>query len=376
MSILKLADREPIDMTRTMPPDIAGLNLRIRASLANVANLDDLDFMVQRHRFFGSESEKELAADWLGKRLGFTPSADRLYISGGTQNCLQILMPRLVGTGNCLATEMMSYAGISQICRLFDIRVAGVEIDEYGLVPDAFARVCERERPKVLYCNPTIHNPTTSILSVSRRSEIAEIARRNGVIIIEDDVHGKLMPNAPPPIASIAPDITWYLMSVSKCIGMGLRVAFLVSPEDEAAFLDLCTPIQSISSWFVPGISSAIVADLIKSGAADEIATEIQKEVAARQAIASGALKGFSFLSKNASLHLWLSLPDHWKVSDLVSAVRRDNVLMRASDLFNAGGITMPNKVRLSLVAPKTRAELSFALERIVENLNRYPPAV
>nr|WP_274617532.1 PLP-dependent aminotransferase family protein [Bradyrhizobium oropedii] len=355
-----------------MPPEILGLTRRIQEALAHVAQSGDLDHLIQRHHFFGTDGERAVGASWLSHRLGFDPGIDRLFITGGTQNCLEILMPRLVGTGGCVATEMLSYAGNTQVCKLFGIRVVGVEIDEYGILPDAFAQVCERHHPKVLYCNPTIHNPTTSNLPEDRRRAIAEIARRHGVIIIEDDVHAKLAPGAFPTIMSIAPDITWYLMSVSKCIGMGLRTAFLVAP-DARALIDLREPIQSISSWFVPGISSVVVTHLIKTGAADEIAASIREEVAARQAIATEALDGFDFQTKINALHLWLSLPDRWSVRELVAAVRPHNVVVRPSDLCNAGGIMMPNKVRLSLVAPRSKRDLAYAVKIIADNLRREP---
>lgn len=360
----------PVDMTRTMPPKIPGLNARIRDTLAHVSDLPDLDTIVQRHRFFGSQNERKTAADWLSPRLGFIPDIDQLYLTSGTQACLKILLPRLVGSNNCIATEMMSYAGITQCAQLFGIRVVGVEIDDQGIIPEAFETICQRDRPKALYCNPTIHNPTTSILPAQRRRDIADIARNHGVAIIEDDVHGKLVTDAPPAIAAIAPDITWYLMSVSKCIGMGLRVAFIVAPN-VASLTELRASIPSVSSWFVSGISSAIVTRLIDTGGADAIAGEIREEVRERQSMASTVLDGLNFQTKSAALHLWLDLPTNWNVADLVAAVEPQNVIIRRSDLFNAGGVAMPNKLRLSLVAPESRADLRYSLEVLRRTLER-----
>lgn len=361
-----------IDMTRTMPPEMPEAREIFQSALQYVASLDTLDLVVQRHRFFGTEGERTLASEWLSDRLGFRPSLEQIYITGGTQNTLQILLPRLCGTEGVVATEMLSYAGIPQICALYGIRVVGIEIDELGIIPEAFRAACRREKIKVLYCNPTIHNPTTSILPIERRREIAEIAREFGVSIIEDDVHGKLVEGAPAPIASIAPGITWYLMSVSKCIGMGLRAAFLVAPSPQA-LVELRSPIQSISSWFVPGITAAVVAHLIETGAADHISTIIRREVELRQTIASNALAGWTMQTKPNALHMWLDLPEHLSVVQLVEAVRARNVLMRPSDLFNAGNMIMPNSVRLSLVAPKTKADLQHAVTAISDALKAMP---
>lgn len=357
-----------IDMTRTMPPHVPRFSGFIQDALSHVSQMDDLANIVQRHRFFGSDAERTLVAKWLAKRLGFEPATDRLHVTGGTQNTLKILLPRLVGIGGCVASEMLSYAGTTQVSGLFGMKLVGVPIDDDGIVPGEFAKVCEKERPKVLYCNPTIHNPTTSILPESRRYEIAEIARRYGVAVIEDDVHGMIVPDAPPPIASIAPDITWYIMSISKCIGMGLRTAFLVGP-DAQSLVELRAPVQSVSAWFVPGVSMAIVAHLIATGAADEIASLIQEEVEARQAIARKAFEGLEFRSHKNALHLWLGLPHNWTAAQLADAVQPFNVLVRPSDLFNSSDAAMPNYVRLSLVAPHTQDDLSHAVHVIAGQL-------
>ncbi|SJM30217.1 PLP-dependent aminotransferase family protein [Mesorhizobium delmotii] len=361
-----------IDMTRTMPPQIEGFETYIQDGMSYVVGRDDLSQLVQRHRFFGTDSERAVSAEWLSTRLGFRPEADRVFMTGGTQNSLQILLARLGGTAGCVATETLSYAGTTQICGLLGLKLVGIPIDEYGIIPEAFADVCERDRPRVLYCNPTIHNPTTSVLPEARRSAIAEMARKYGVSIIEDDVHGMIALDVPAPIASIAPDITWYIMSVSKCIGMGLRTAFLVAPSS-TALAELRGPVQSISAWFIPAISSALITHLIETGSADEIAMKIRDEVEVRQQIATEALHGQVFHTHKNALHLWLGLPDHWTPTKLAEAVRPFKVQIRPSDLFNAGGMTMPNKIRLSLVAPQTRQDLTNAMVALVKNLRNGP---
>ncbi|WP_426441269.1 hypothetical protein [Bradyrhizobium genosp. P] len=107
---LPISVDQPVDMTRTMPPEISGLKRLIQGALAHVPQLPDPDHLIQRHHFFGTAGERSVAASWLSHRLGFDPGPDRLFVTGGTQNCLEILVPRLGGTRSCVATQMMSYA--------------------------------------------------------------------------------------------------------------------------------------------------------------------------------------------------------------------------------------------------------------------------
>ena len=101
-------------------------------------------------------------------------------------------------------------------------------MDEQGVDADAFADACRRLRPKALYLNPTLLNPTTHTISEPRRLALTAIARRFGVPIIEDDPYGLLPRDAPPAFAALAPELTWHIAGLAKCLGAGLRVAYVV----------------------------------------------------------------------------------------------------------------------------------------------------
>ncbi len=81
-------------------------------------------------------------------------------------------------------------------------------MDDEGIDPDALQAACLRDKPKALYLNPTLLNPTTVTIPEKRREAIARIARRHRLPIIEDDAYGFIPQHGPPPFAAIAPDIT------------------------------------------------------------------------------------------------------------------------------------------------------------------------
>src|SRR6185295_7435370 len=100
---------------------------------------------------------------------------------------------------------------------LLHLRLQGVAFDEHGLRPDAFEAAC-RGGAKALYCVPTLHNPTAAVMPEARRREVAAIARAHGVMVVEDDVHGRLHEDPPPPIASFAPEMSVYLTGTAKSV--------------------------------------------------------------------------------------------------------------------------------------------------------------
>lgn len=141
---------------------------------------------------------------------------DRLIITAGLQHAMTICIAALCEPGDLVLAESLTYPGIRALGIMHHLRLQGVAMDAQGLVPDAFEAACRGGSVHALYTIPTLQNPTATILPEDRRRKIADIARRFDVTIIEDDLYGFHLPDAPPRFAAITPDITIYLTSVSK----------------------------------------------------------------------------------------------------------------------------------------------------------------
>jgi len=134
-------------------------------------------------------------------------------------------------------SESLTYPGARSIAAQLGLRHVGIPMDDEGIDTGAFADACQRLAPRALYLNPTLLNPTTHTISQSRRLEIIDIARRFGVAIVEDDPYGFLPVDGPAPFAALAPDITWHVAGLAKCLGAGLRIAYVVAPDVRSGWL-------------------------------------------------------------------------------------------------------------------------------------------
>jgi len=114
-------------------------------------------------------------------------------------------------------TEGLTYPGIKAAAGKLGLRLVGVAMDEQGILPDALGSACRQHKPKAIYLVPTMHNPTTATQSPSRRKAVAEIIRKAGAILIEDDAYGSLDPSISP-IANLIPERTYLAVCLSKCI--------------------------------------------------------------------------------------------------------------------------------------------------------------
>ncbi|WP_134498903.1 hypothetical protein [Microvirga pakistanensis] len=133
-------------------------------------------------------------------------------------------------------------------------------------------------------------------------------ARRHAVAIIEDDAYGALPRQVPVPIAALAPDLTWHIATLSKCVTPALRTAYVVTPSLSCT-LRLAAEIRAMS-LMMPPLMAALASKWILDGTLDAITAAIREESAARQAIARRILHGFEVEAHPEGHHLWLTLPE------------------------------------------------------------------
>lgn len=358
----------PIDLSRSVPPLPPVLGERLRATLGQLAQRNDLGSLMHLAQPGGSEFDRRQAAAWLEPRFHAALDPSRIVVTNGTQNALFLLFEGLVGQGGLLLAESLSYGVIRALAVRAHIRLMGVPIDEEGVIPEAFETLCQSERPRALYCNPTDQNPTTAIMPEARRVAIAAIARRHGIPIIEDDPLGRLHPDAPPPIAAFAPDVTWYVMGLTKCLAHGLRLAYLVGPS-RLAIEAMIGPAWRLSHWYSQPLAAEVASRWIADGSADAICAAIRAECTARQDLARDILAGADIATHRSGLHLWLRLPPTQDRRDIATQLESDGVLVRPADRFSVDDAPPPNALRLSLSSPVERTQVEVGLHKLAEAL-------
>jgi DNA-binding transcriptional MocR family regulator len=357
-----------IDLSMNVPPHPldAQLDDRILAGLEAVRQQSGLTAFLNYQPPGGSDRELQIAARWMRTRVAHV-RPDRLVIFPGTQAILFNLLAFLARPGDVVLTEALTFPGIKAAAARLGIRLAGVAMDEGGILPDALAKACRELKPKAVYVIPTLHNPTTATLSAERRDAIARIIRDTGTMLIEDDAYG-LLDRSALPIANLIPERTYLATTLSKCIAPALRVAYLVTP-DAAAQQEMRGYLQAAVQMPAP-LMVALVTHWLESGIADRIITAIRNEAIGRQQLAQRALKDFQFLAKPAAHHLWLRLPQGWSRPEVAAHLLRNGLAVIASDAFAIDG-TPPHAARLSLGAARNRAELTQALQILVDALRK-----
>lgn len=366
----------PVDLSMNLPPLPPGSRLQdaIRQGMNwLLANADPSQLLTYRAGC-GTPEERLAGARWLAPTVGEIDPR-RVLVCAGAQTALAAILSTSIGEGGVVLTDHLTYPGIRAAAAQRNVRLLGVAGDAEGMLPEAIDEACRKVAAKAVYCLPTIQNPTTTTMSPERREAIARSARRNGLLILEDDAYG-LLPSSPmPAIASFAPDIAIYCATVSKTITPALRIAYLAVPD--AVHADRLAPALRANILMPSPLLTGLMTKWIDDGDAGAIASAIRTEAAARQQIASTVLPDGSFSAHPEGLHLWLRLPSKWDRRGFVSHLHRQAELaVVPSDAFAVdSGTSVPEAVRISLGAAADRKSLRRALDTVGAALSGEPAA-
>ncbi len=356
------------DLSMNLPPEPTNpaLIARMRDGLAYVS--DNLMDLLRYQSPTGSERDKLAAAMWLAQR-GLVPGMERIVVTPGAHSAITAILKILARPGDAVLCERITYPGFRNIAADRGLTVAGIPMDADGILPDALEAAIVRHRPKALYLNPTLQNPTTLTIPAARRLEIADILVRHGLPLIEDDAYGFVPARSPDPIAVCAPDLTWHIGGLAKCIGAGLRLAYTVAPDTGQAYtLGQALKVQTVMA---SPLTAALATRWIEDGTADQIRRFVRSETAARQAIAAKVFGGLSFRGADNAFNVWLPLPRGVGRADLVARMAGRPVGLMPSDAFTVDAVP-DETVRVCLGGSLSRDALRANLDLLANSIRHH----
>ncbi|MTH78477.1 PLP-dependent aminotransferase family protein [Paracoccus aestuariivivens] len=354
------------DLSMNMPPEVTDPELlaHMREGLASVsANLVSL---LRYQSTTGSDQDKIAASTWLSKR-GMVPSLERIAVTPGAHATMMAILSTIARPGDAILCERITYPGLRAIAARLQLRLVGIAMDEAGVIPELLEVAIERERPKALYLNPTLHNPTTLTIPEWRRLEIAEIITRRRLPAIEDDAYGFIPASAPAPFAALAPGLSWHIGGLAKCIGAGLRLAYVVAPDARAAYA-LAEGLRAVAVMPSP-ICTALMTRWVEDGTADRIRHFLRAESAARQQIAASVLSGFEFRADPNAFNIWLKLPEGAGRAELMGRMAGRHIGLMPADAFTVGA-EPEEHLRICLGGAINREELRAGLLFLANSLS------
>ncbi|MES2052951.1 MAG: PLP-dependent aminotransferase family protein [Pseudomonadota bacterium] len=357
-----------LSMNTPPPPDGVDFDDMLKQGLSQVLMRADAELLMTYQLGGGSDSDRKAGAKWLAPMFGYLDSG-QVVVCPGAQAAIAALILALTEPGDVILAEPTSYPGLRAAAIQFGRRIIAVEADKHGMVPEALSQACRQHKPGLVYLNPTLQNPTAITIPERRRKELASIAKRCNVRIVEDDPYWLLADAPPPPIATFAPEQVYYISTLSKCLTPGLRVAFVLirDPYERERFL---VALRSFALMVAP-LTAALATQWIFDGSADGLMEGVRKEARLRHRMARDILAG-RYSGAGDGLHVWLELPGYWNPSQLARAADSEGIAVTPAEAFATGSGSV-NAIRISLGSIKDRGRLQAGLQRLSHLLARRP---
>lgn len=315
----------------------------------------------------GMAHHRAAGARWLHQQFDMPGKAARVMVTHGAQHALAAVLRTVARAGDTILTESLSYSGMVELARSLRLQVIGLEMDREGLLPHALEHAARTYGSKMLFCTPSLHNPTTATMSLARRKAIATVLERHKMLLMEDVVHAAAMAEPLPAIASMLPGQSFLLSSFSKVMAPGLRVGYL---EASATWLDKVAASIRADCWMVAPLMPEIVTRWLDSGLAEQLVALQRQAIHERLRLAVRCLQGLEFRSAPDLPHLYLPLPEPWTMPTFTAALRQGGVQVRTMDHFAAGRGKLPSAVRVSLNAAASADQLQAGLQVLARLLH------
>lgn len=365
-------DREPdlstglLDLRSPRLPDV-GQELAIAELFPKIAqNRHWLDYPTQKRE----APLRQALCEWLGNRvLGLVGPDDIALTQGGQNSILTVLLCCLRGDRPVVLIEDLAYPGFRYAARLARADVVPVELDEEGIVPAALEAACRRYGPQVLCLSPEAQNPTAACMSLSRRAEIARIARAYDLQIIEDECYAAAEATEPS-LRALAPERTWHVGSLSKSVTAAFRFGYIVCPVGmgEAGRLTV-----QHSCFAQPKPVTDLVYALLASGQGAEIRARVHAEFSERVQSMVNILGAFDLRWQPGLPFAWLRLPQGWRASSFTRMAEGVGVLVRSADEYALIHGKAPHAVRMAIAGRTPKLHFDQGLERLAALLSSPP---
>lgn len=291
----------------------------------------------------GSPELREVLAVHLRTQYGITASPEEILVTSGAQQALHLLSLCLLSPGDAVAMEGPSYFYSLPLFISAGLRLYRLPMDEEGVLPDQIRSLHQKHKIRMVFVNPTYHNPTGVVWSESRRRQVLDICQELRLPLVEDDAYGALTLHgrAKPPLPIKAIDksgVVLYVNSMSKTVAPGLRIGWLAGPRSVIERLaDAKQQMDFGTSSISQQLAASFLEDASWSAQLERLASYLLEQRQTTLEALEEALGGFlSWKEPEGSFHVWCRLHRPIDEEALLDAMIREGVVCTPGGVYGA----------------------------------------
>lgn len=322
----------------------------------------DSSRLFEHHAPLGTTRQKKAAIAYL-QLFGIHADMQNILITNGTQNALTLLLNALFHEGDKIAVDKYTYSNFIGLANLLGVQLVPIACDEHGIVPAHLEKACKTAKIKGVYLSPSCANPTGICMPQFRRNALAPILKQYHMLILEDEASSVL--SSQDELLSffhLLPEQTVYLASLSKYVGVGLRVSYLCFPAVLKSALENAL---FQCNLMVNPLNAQIATELIEQDIHLQMIKEKTESVLVRNQLFKSLFASYKVHSSNKSFYQWLPLPNGITGQWLEAQAKKEGIRLYAGERFLVGDSAGQYFARIATCAPKSEDLLLTGLTTI-----------
>lgn len=294
---------------------------------------------------------------------------DELIVVSGGQQGIDFITKTLVNEGDTVIVELPSFIGATNCFRSHGAKLIGVEVESDGMNLDMLEKaIAENDNIKLIYTIPTFQNPMGVTMSIEKRRRLYEIAKKNNIVILEDNPYGELTFDGVkvPTIKSMDTEgIVAYSGSFSKILAPGLRLGFLCANKALVAKATVAKQTSDVHTAMLPQL---LAYEYMKRYSIDDLIVKMRSTYAHRCRTMLDAMdeyfpKSVKYTRPGGGLFIWCDLGEGFDTQKLAQKAIAEKVVYVPGSAF-----------MVDIEAPCSALRLNYSTmsdERIVEGIKR-----
>ncbi|WP_280154943.1 PLP-dependent aminotransferase family protein [Piscinibacter sp. XHJ-5] len=296
---------------------------------------------------------------------GIAVDASRVLTTCGSTHAIDMICRCFVQPGDTVLVEDPGYFLLFDRLREAGARLVAIRRRPDGLDLDQLEAACAEHRPRLLFVQSVLHNPTGWSSSAANLHRVLLLAERHGLLIAEDDVHGHFHPGSPTRLAQLAElRQVIYFSSFCKALSPALRMGYVAA---DAALLKPLLRAKIHSVLTTGALNEFVLLELLASGRFRKHLDRLQQKLATARGEASRSLRQAGILLDHpgeGGLFLWGAVPRGVDVDVLVKDAYRNGLLLARGAAFAASGAADPH-LRFNVVFSQHRRLCEYLQQRL-----------
>ena len=308
--------------------------------------------------------------EWIADLHDVKP--EQVMVTNGSMEGAALLFRNRVSQGDRVVVEQPTYDRTLLLLQQAGADLIGAPLESDGVDPAAIESACGGGQVGFVHVIPNFHNPAGCTLSLDKRKALVQLAAEHDFTLFEDDPYRLISfdeNRAETMLDMDGADRVIHASSFSKSVSPGVRVGYLVGPEDQIATLAK----RANETYISPNmLAESIVLELCRSGGLDENLKVVNAALRERRDALVEALHEHipeaEFVVPAGGYFLWLDLKEDVDSQALLAQAKEEGVTFVAGpDFMIEGG---SSSLRLSF-APIPAADVGEGIQRLARALER-----